>query len=116
MDESGAEMFTVLLPVGTPLPAHRHHILRGDGKLSSLCLEIYQRFITEQPEKLSKVSTNRLPASCLPAGASHSLRTALEKRHNKLGTMSGDKSPVTSFVCNTNTTVEDMKVKACLLS
>uniref|UniRef100_A0A3Q2W3K5 Heat shock protein 14 n=1 Tax=Haplochromis burtoni TaxID=8153 RepID=A0A3Q2W3K5_HAPBU len=60
MDESGAEMFTVLLPVGTPLPAHRHHILRGDGKLSSLCLEIYQRFITEQPEKLSKVSTNRL--------------------------------------------------------
>uniref|UniRef100_A0A3P8PW45 Heat shock 70 kDa protein 14 n=1 Tax=Astatotilapia calliptera TaxID=8154 RepID=A0A3P8PW45_ASTCA len=94
VDESGAEMFTVLLPVGTPLPAHRHHILRGDGKLSSLCLEIYQRFITEQPEKLSKVSTNRLPASCLPAGASHSLRTALEKRHNKLGTMLA-KSPVT---------------------
>lgn len=59
-------MFTLLLPVGTPLPAHRHHILRGDGKLPSLCLEIYQRFITEQPEKLSKVSKHQTSASCLP--------------------------------------------------
>lgn len=55
MDDSGAEVFTVLLPSGTPLPARRHHILSGGGKLSSLCLEIYQRFVTEQPEKLAKV-------------------------------------------------------------
>uniref|UniRef100_A0A3B4XEF2 Heat shock protein 14 n=1 Tax=Seriola lalandi dorsalis TaxID=1841481 RepID=A0A3B4XEF2_SERLL len=45
VDESGAEVFTVLLPSGTPLPARRHHILSGGGKLSSLCLEIYQRMI-----------------------------------------------------------------------
>uniref|UniRef100_A0A8C6NJ76 Heat shock protein family A (Hsp70) member 14 n=1 Tax=Nothobranchius furzeri TaxID=105023 RepID=A0A8C6NJ76_NOTFU len=44
VDESGAESFTVLLPSGTPLPARRHHVLSGEGKLSSLCLEIYQRF------------------------------------------------------------------------
>ncbi|XP_023265530.1 heat shock 70 kDa protein 14 [Seriola lalandi dorsalis] len=55
VDESGAEVFTVLLPSGTPLPARRHHILSGGGKLSSLCLEIYQRMVTEQPEKLAKI-------------------------------------------------------------
>ncbi|XP_017293693.1 heat shock 70 kDa protein 14 isoform X1 [Kryptolebias marmoratus] len=55
VDESGAEAFMVLLPSGTPLPARRHHILSGEGKLSSLCLEIYQRFVEEQPEKLSKI-------------------------------------------------------------
>lgn len=60
MDESGAEVFTVLLPSGTPLPARRHHIMSAEGKLSSLCVEIYQRFVAEQPEKLAKVqkSTN----------------------------------------------------------
>ncbi|XP_035767462.1 heat shock 70 kDa protein 14 [Neolamprologus brichardi] len=72
-DESGAEMFTLLLPVGTPLPAHRHHILRGDGKLSSLCLEIYQRFITEQPEKLSKIVFRDLQ----PTDESHSVDTVV---------------------------------------
>lgn len=55
VDESGAEVFTVLLPSGTPLPARRHHILSGGGKLSSFSLEIYQRFVTDQPEKLAKV-------------------------------------------------------------
>uniref|UniRef100_A0A4W6EMP2 Heat shock protein 14 n=1 Tax=Lates calcarifer TaxID=8187 RepID=A0A4W6EMP2_LATCA len=55
VDESGAEVFTVLLPSGTPLPARRHHILSGGGKLSSLCLEIYQRLVSEQPEKLAKI-------------------------------------------------------------
>lgn len=55
VDESGAEAFMVLLPSGTPLPARRHHLLSGEGKLSSFCLEIYQRFMEEQPEKLSKV-------------------------------------------------------------
>uniref|UniRef100_A0AAQ5YBY5 Heat shock 70 kDa protein 14 n=1 Tax=Amphiprion ocellaris TaxID=80972 RepID=A0AAQ5YBY5_AMPOC len=54
MDESGAEIFTPLLPSGTPLPARRHHVLSGSGKQSSLGLEIYQRFVVEQPEKLSK--------------------------------------------------------------
>uniref|UniRef100_A0A8C4GKM8 Heat shock 70 kDa protein 14 n=1 Tax=Dicentrarchus labrax TaxID=13489 RepID=A0A8C4GKM8_DICLA len=44
VDESGAEVFTVLLPSGTPLPARRHHTLSGGGNLSSLCLEVYQRF------------------------------------------------------------------------
>ncbi|XP_023148866.2 heat shock 70 kDa protein 14 [Amphiprion ocellaris] len=55
MDESGAEIFTPLLPSGTPLPARRHHVLSGSGKQSSLGLEIYQRFVVEQPEKLSKI-------------------------------------------------------------
>ncbi|XP_037552015.1 heat shock 70 kDa protein 14 isoform X2 [Nematolebias whitei] len=55
VDECGAEMFTVLLPSGTPLPARRHHILSGEGRLSSLCLDIYQRFAEEQPQKLSKM-------------------------------------------------------------
>uniref|UniRef100_A0AAQ5ZXR9 Heat shock 70 kDa protein 14 n=1 Tax=Amphiprion ocellaris TaxID=80972 RepID=A0AAQ5ZXR9_AMPOC len=47
MDESGAEIFTPLLPSGTPLPARRHHVLSGSGKQSSLGLEIYQRFVVE---------------------------------------------------------------------
>lgn len=55
VDESGAEVFTVLLPSGTPLPARRHHVLSGGGELSSFCLEIYQKCVTEQPEKLAKV-------------------------------------------------------------
>ncbi|KAM6895407.1 heat shock 70 kDa protein 14-like [Xenentodon cancila] len=55
VDESGAETFTVLLPAGTPLPARRHHVLCGGGQLSSLCLEIYQKLVMEQPEKLSQI-------------------------------------------------------------
>uniref|UniRef100_A0A8C3A553 Heat shock protein 14 n=1 Tax=Cyclopterus lumpus TaxID=8103 RepID=A0A8C3A553_CYCLU len=55
VDESGAEVFTVLLPSGTPLPARRQHVLSGGGELSSLCLEIYQRSVTEKPEKLAMV-------------------------------------------------------------
>lgn len=55
LDESGAEVFTLLLPSGTPLPARRHCILNGDGKLSSVRLDIYQRFVSEQPEQLAKV-------------------------------------------------------------
>lgn len=58
VDESGGEVFTVVLPSGTPLPARRHHMLSGDGNLSSLCVEIYQRFFTEQPKKLAKVQKN----------------------------------------------------------
>lgn len=55
VDESGAEMFSILLPVGTPLPARRHHTFSAQGRLSSLCLEVYQRVATQQPQKLSKV-------------------------------------------------------------
>uniref|UniRef100_A0A3Q3NFI1 Heat shock protein 14 n=1 Tax=Mastacembelus armatus TaxID=205130 RepID=A0A3Q3NFI1_9TELE len=68
VDESGTEVFTVVLPSGTPLPARRHHTMNGAGKLSSLCLELYQRFVTEQPEKLAKVkkSTGFLPVSNVP--------------------------------------------------
>ncbi|KAM4615136.1 heat shock 70 kDa protein 14 isoform 2-T2 [Polymixia lowei] len=54
VDQSGAEVLNVLFPLGTPLPARRHHTLSGRGELSSLCLELYQR-ITEQPEKLAKI-------------------------------------------------------------
>uniref|UniRef100_A0A672H5N5 Heat shock 70 kDa protein 14 n=1 Tax=Salarias fasciatus TaxID=181472 RepID=A0A672H5N5_SALFA len=57
VDESGAELFTVLLPSGTPLPARRHHVLSGPGHSSSLCLEIYQRFVSEHPEKYLHIST-----------------------------------------------------------
>ncbi|XP_038840680.1 heat shock 70 kDa protein 14 isoform X3 [Salvelinus namaycush] len=53
VDETGAEVFSVLLPSGTPLPARRHHILSGPGRLASLCLELYQK-TTEQPERLAK--------------------------------------------------------------
>ncbi|XP_037099496.1 heat shock 70 kDa protein 14 [Syngnathus acus] len=55
VDESGAEVFIVLLPSGLPLPARRNHTLSGGGQLSSLCLEIYQRFDSEQPERLAKI-------------------------------------------------------------
>ncbi|XP_029969359.1 heat shock 70 kDa protein 14 [Salarias fasciatus] len=63
VDESGAELFTVLLPSGTPLPARRHHVLSGPGHSSSLCLEIYQRFVSEHPEKLSKMVFQELQPS-----------------------------------------------------
>ncbi|XP_030006572.1 heat shock 70 kDa protein 14 [Sphaeramia orbicularis] len=55
VDECGATVFNVLLPSGTPLPARRHHVLSGGGDLSSLCLEIYQKCGTEEPEKLAKI-------------------------------------------------------------
>ncbi|XP_061817226.1 heat shock 70 kDa protein 14 [Nerophis lumbriciformis] len=55
VDECGGEAFTVLLPSGLPLPARRNHTLCGRGQLSSLCLEIYQRFSAEQPEQLAKI-------------------------------------------------------------
>ncbi|XP_072529085.1 heat shock 70 kDa protein 14 [Salminus brasiliensis] len=42
VDESGADIFTVLFPSGTPLPARRQHTLQGPGSLASVCLELYQ--------------------------------------------------------------------------
>uniref|UniRef100_A0A3P8Y119 Heat shock protein 14 n=1 Tax=Esox lucius TaxID=8010 RepID=A0A3P8Y119_ESOLU len=54
VDESGAVVFSVLLPSGTPLPARRHHILSGPGHLPSLCLELYHKS-TQQPERLAKI-------------------------------------------------------------
>ncbi|MBN3296807.1 HSP7E protein, partial [Amia calva] len=41
-DDSGADIYTVLLPSGTPLPARRQHVLQSPGSLSSVCLELYQ--------------------------------------------------------------------------
>ncbi|XP_068442982.1 heat shock 70 kDa protein 14 [Clinocottus analis] len=55
VDETGAQVFTVLLPSGTPLPARRQHVLSGGGTRSSLCVEIYQRGVTEPPEQLAKI-------------------------------------------------------------
>lgn len=59
LDESGAEIFTLLLPSGTPLPARRHCVLSGDGKLSSVCMNIYQKLLSEQPQQLAKVQINQ---------------------------------------------------------
>ncbi|KAL6460260.1 hypothetical protein MHYP_G00320190 [Metynnis hypsauchen] len=42
VDESGADVFTVLFPSGTPLPARRQHTLQGPGSLASVCLELFQ--------------------------------------------------------------------------
>ncbi|KAL7882521.1 hypothetical protein SRHO_G00001790 [Serrasalmus rhombeus] len=42
VDESGADIFTVLFPSGTPLPARRQHTLQGPGSLASVCLELFQ--------------------------------------------------------------------------
>ncbi|XP_062850983.1 heat shock 70 kDa protein 14 isoform X2 [Trichomycterus rosablanca] len=42
VDDSGADIYTVLFPSGTPLPARRQHTLQGPGSLSSVCLELYQ--------------------------------------------------------------------------
>ncbi|XP_020494448.2 heat shock 70 kDa protein 14 [Labrus bergylta] len=63
LNESGAELFTVLLPAGTPLPARRHHVLRGGGTLSSLCVGIYQRLVSMQPEKLAQIILRDLQPS-----------------------------------------------------
>uniref|UniRef100_A0A8C6WM92 Heat shock protein 14 n=1 Tax=Neogobius melanostomus TaxID=47308 RepID=A0A8C6WM92_9GOBI len=61
VDEAGGPVFSVLLPSGTPLPARRHHVLKGPGRLSGLCLELYQRLGSEQPEKLAKIVLRDLP-------------------------------------------------------
>lgn len=55
VDDGGAELFTVLLPSGTPLPARRHHVLDAPGRLSSLSLDFYQRLSCRDPERLSKM-------------------------------------------------------------
>ncbi|CAB1443171.1 unnamed protein product [Pleuronectes platessa] len=78
VDESGAEQFTVLLPSGTPLPARRHHILSAGGKLSSLCLEIYQRLVTEQPEKLAKIILRDLQ----PTEENHDIDTVVTMKRD----------------------------------
>ncbi|MGH0130314.1 UNVERIFIED_CONTAM: hypothetical protein FKN15_069117 [Acipenser sinensis] len=41
-DDSGADVYTILLPSGTPLPARRHHTLQSPGIVSSVCFELYQ--------------------------------------------------------------------------
>lgn len=42
VDESGASVFTVLFPSGTPLPARRQHTLQAPASISSVCLELYE--------------------------------------------------------------------------
>lgn len=61
VDGSGSAVFNVLLPSGTPLPARRHHVLRGPGDLLALSLEIYQKLGTDEPEKLAKLVLRDLP-------------------------------------------------------
>uniref|UniRef100_A0A3Q1H6G9 Heat shock 70 kDa protein 14 n=1 Tax=Anabas testudineus TaxID=64144 RepID=A0A3Q1H6G9_ANATE len=78
LDDSGAEVFTVVLPSGTPLPARRHHIMSGAGKLSSLCLEIYQRLVTEQPEKLAKIVLRDLQ----PREENHNIDTVVTMKRD----------------------------------
>uniref|UniRef100_A0A7N8Y223 Heat shock protein 14 n=1 Tax=Mastacembelus armatus TaxID=205130 RepID=A0A7N8Y223_9TELE len=78
VDESGTEVFTVVLPSGTPLPARRHHTMNGAGKLSSLCLELYQRFVTEQPEKLAKIILRDLQ----PREENHSIDTVVTMKRD----------------------------------
>lgn len=62
MDEFGAEVFTTLLPSGTPLPARRQHVLGGQGTLSSVSIDVYQRSVPQPPEKLTKVLKCVLPS------------------------------------------------------
>ncbi|CAN9508031.1 unnamed protein product [Ophioblennius macclurei] len=78
VDESGAELYTVLLPSGTPLPARRHHVLSGSGHSSSLCLEIYQRFVKEHPEKLSKMVFRELQ----PTQETHHIDTVVTMKRD----------------------------------
>ncbi|CAL8242350.1 unnamed protein product [Merluccius merluccius] len=77
LDESGAEVFNVLLPAGTPLPARRHHTLLGPGQLSSLCLELYQR-LTQQPQKLARIVLRDLE----PKEDNHDIDTVLTMKRD----------------------------------
>ncbi|CAL1567294.1 unnamed protein product [Knipowitschia caucasica] len=52
--------FLVLLSAGTPLPARRHHVVRGPGSLSDLSLELFQRR-GEGTERLAKLVLRDLP-------------------------------------------------------
>ncbi|XP_041636878.1 heat shock 70 kDa protein 14 [Cheilinus undulatus] len=78
VDESGAEVFTVLLPSGTPLPARRHHLLRGGATLSSLCVAIYQRLVSEPPEKLAQIILRDLT----PSDEQHNVDTVLTMKRD----------------------------------
>lgn len=65
VDESGAEVFTTLLPSGTPLPARRHHVLSGQGALSSLSVDVYQRWVSRPPQELAKVQNSVLHSNLM---------------------------------------------------
>ncbi|CAL8323159.1 unnamed protein product [Lota lota] len=77
LDESGAEVFNVLLPSGTPLPARRHHTLLGPGQLSSLCLELYQR-VAQQPQTLARIVLRDLE----PKEDNHDIDTVLTMKRD----------------------------------
>lgn len=78
MDESGAEVFTTLLPSGTPLPARRHHVLSGRGTLSSLSVDVYQRSLPRPPEKLAKVG------KCVPRPAAAAAAASVNRERDAL--------------------------------
>lgn len=65
VDESGAEVFTTLLPSGTPLPARRHHVLSGQGTLSSVSIDVFQRWVSQPPEELAKVQNSVLHSNLM---------------------------------------------------
>lgn len=78
LDEAGSPVFSVLLPCGTPLPARRHHVLKGPGRLSGLCLELYQRLGPEQPEKIAKIVLSDLP----PQEEHHDIDTVITMKRD----------------------------------
>lgn len=78
LDEAGVPVFSVLLPCGTPLPARRHHVLKGPGRLSGLCLELYQRLGPELPEKIAKIVLSDLP----PQEEHHDIDTVITMKRD----------------------------------
>ncbi|XP_056445307.1 heat shock 70 kDa protein 14 [Gadus chalcogrammus] len=76
-DESGAEVFNVLLPSGTPLPARRVHTLQGPGALASLCVELYQR-VALQPQTLARIVLRDLE----PKEENHDIDTVLTMKRD----------------------------------
>ncbi|KAG2460190.1 HSP7E protein, partial [Polypterus senegalus] len=62
VNDSGADIYTVLLPSGTPLPARRHHTLHCPGTGSSVCLELYQSVQNNCATEAKKVAQGRISA------------------------------------------------------
>uniref|UniRef100_A0A4W3GMG7 Heat shock protein 14 n=1 Tax=Callorhinchus milii TaxID=7868 RepID=A0A4W3GMG7_CALMI len=54
-DDAGTDVYTVVFPSGTPLPARRPHTFQASGDLSSACLELY-----ESEDKGCKQETNKV--------------------------------------------------------
>uniref|UniRef100_A0A8C2IBK1 Heat shock protein 14 n=1 Tax=Cyprinus carpio TaxID=7962 RepID=A0A8C2IBK1_CYPCA len=81
VDDSGEEVFTVLFPSGTPLPARRQHTLQGPGSLSSVSLELYQaqRPIAQVSTLLTDISVDgSLHVTCTEQGSGRSEAITIE--------------------------------------